>query len=87
MLDTFTSVGVTRFDLTRIDIDGEKRGFRPQQSMGQLSNFPGAEARRNNIIIRPRSGKAFTFRPLGTVLKTASRVEKSHIWVCGTSIN
>ena len=62
MLDTFSSVGVTRFDLTRIDIDGEKRGFRPQQSMGQLSNFPGAEARRDNIIIRPHSGRAFAFQ-------------------------
>jgi len=63
MLDTFASVGVTHFDLTHIDIDGEKRGFRPQQSVAQLKNslpklFPGAEARRNNIIIRPHSGKA-----------------------------
>jgi len=63
MLDTFASVGVTHFDLTHIDIDGEKRGFRPQQSLAQLKNslpklFPGAEARRNNIIIRPCSTKA-----------------------------
>ena len=63
MLDTFASVGVTHFDLTHIDIDGEKRGFRPQQSVAQLKNslpklFPGAEARHNNIIIRPHSGKS-----------------------------
>ena len=63
MLDTFASVGVSHFDLTHIDIDGEKRGFRPQQSLSQLKNslpklFPGAEARRNNIIVRPHSGKA-----------------------------
>jgi RepB DNA-primase from phage plasmid len=63
MLDTFASVGVTHFDLTHIDLDGEKRGFRPQQSVAQLKNslpklFPGAEARRNNIITRPHSGKA-----------------------------
>ena len=48
MLDTFASVGVTHFDLTHIDIDGEKRGFRPQQSLAQLKNslpklFPGAK--------------------------------------------
>ena len=30
MLDTFASVGATHFDLTHTDIDGEKRGFRPQ---------------------------------------------------------
>lgn len=62
MLDTFASVGVTHLDLTHIDLDGEKRGFRPQQSLAQLKNslpklFPGAEARRNNIIVRPHSGK------------------------------
>src|SRR5271169_5671998 len=63
MLDTFASVGVTHFDLTHIDIDGEKRGFRPNQFVAQLKNslpklFPGAETRRNNIIVRPHSGKA-----------------------------
>ena len=63
MLDIFASVGVTHCDLTHIDIDGEKRGFRPQQSVAQLKNslpklFPGAQARHNNIIIRPHSGRA-----------------------------
>lgn len=62
MLDTFASVGVTHFDLTHIDLDGEKRGFRQKQSIAQLKNslpklFPGAESRRNNIIVRPHSGK------------------------------
>jgi hypothetical protein len=62
MLDTFASVGATHFDLTHIDIDGEKRGFRPTQSLSQLKNsmpklFPGAAERRNNIIIRPISDK------------------------------
>jgi hypothetical protein len=62
MLDTFASVGATHFDLTHIDIDGEKRGFRPTQSLAQLKNsmpklFPGAAERRNNIIIRPISDK------------------------------
>jgi hypothetical protein len=60
MLDTFASVGATHFDLTHTDIDGEKRGFRPEQSLAQVKNsmpklFPGAAARQNNIIIRPLS--------------------------------
>jgi hypothetical protein len=60
MLDTFASVGATHFDLTHIDIDGEKRGFRPEQSLAQIKNsmpklFPGAAARQNNIIVRPLS--------------------------------
>jgi hypothetical protein len=62
MLDTFASVGATHFDLTHIDIDGEKRGFRPRQSLVQLKNsmprlFPGAAERQNNIIVRPLSDK------------------------------
>jgi len=60
MLDTFASVGATHFDLTHIDIDGETRGFRREQSVTQVKNsmpklFPGAAARQNNIIVRPLS--------------------------------
>src|SRR6185312_4256498 len=63
MLNTFASVGATHFDLTHINIDGEKRGFRPHQSIAQLKNslprlFPGATARQNNIIVRPHSEMA-----------------------------
>ena len=60
MLDTFASVRATHFDLTHTSIDGEKRGFRPSQSLAQLKNsmpklFPGAAERQNNIIVRPTS--------------------------------
>jgi hypothetical protein len=62
MLDTFASVGATHFDLTHTSIDGEKRGFRPGQSLTQIKNsmpklFPGATERQNNIIVRPTSEK------------------------------
>jgi hypothetical protein len=62
MLDTFASVGATHFDLTHTSVDGEKRGFRPTQSLSQLKNsmpklFPGAAERTNNIIVRPLSDK------------------------------
>jgi hypothetical protein len=58
MLDTLASAGATHFDLTHLDIEGEKRGFRPRQTLAQLKNslprlFPGATARQNNIIVRP----------------------------------
>jgi hypothetical protein len=58
MIDVFASVGATHFDLTHLNIEGEKRGFRPRQSVSQLKNslpklFPGATERQNNIIIRP----------------------------------
>lgn len=63
MLDTFASVGATHFDLTHLNLDGEKRGFRPQQTLAQLKNslprlFPGATERQNNIIVRPHSDTA-----------------------------
>ena len=63
MLDTFASVGATHFDLTHLDLEGEKRGFRPQQTLSQLKNslprlFPGATARQNNIIVRPHGDTA-----------------------------
>jgi hypothetical protein len=62
MLDTFASAGATHFDLTHTSIDGEKRGFRPGQSLAQLKNsmpklFPGSAERQNNIIVRPTSEK------------------------------
>jgi hypothetical protein len=62
MLDTFASVGATHFDLTHTSIDGEKRGFRPRQSVAQIKNsmpklFPDAAERQNNIIVRPLSDK------------------------------
>ena len=64
MLDTFVSVGATHFDLTHTNIDGEKRGFRSQQSLAQLKNslprlFPGAAVRQNNIIIRPTGEQVY----------------------------
>lgn len=60
MLDTFASVDATHFDLTHLNLDGEKRDFRPHQTLTQLKNslprlFPGATARQNNIIVRPTS--------------------------------
>lgn len=63
MLEAFAGVGATRFDLTHTNIDGEKRGFRPHQTIAQLKNslprlFPGATERQNNIIVRPHSDTA-----------------------------
>jgi RepB DNA-primase from phage plasmid len=62
MLDTFASVGAMHFDVTFIDIDGQKRGFRAHQSVRQLRNslpqlIPGLEERQQNIIVRPNCEK------------------------------
>jgi hypothetical protein len=62
MLETFASVGATHFDVTFLDIDGEKRGFRKAQSVLQLRNslpklFPGLTERHNSLVIRPVPNK------------------------------
>jgi hypothetical protein len=63
MLDAFASVGARRFDVTFLDIDGQKRGFRSQQSVMQLRNslpmlLPGLTERRNSFVVRPHPGDA-----------------------------
>ena len=62
MLDTFVGSGATAFDVTFIDIDGDKRGFRASQTARQLRTslpqlIPGLQERQQNIIVRPRSDK------------------------------
>ena len=62
MLDTFVGSGATGFDVTFIHIDGEKRGFRADQTARQLHTslpqlIPGLQERQQNIIVRPRSDK------------------------------
>src|ERR1035438_19046 len=63
MLDAFASVGARRFDVTFLDIDGQKRGFRSQQSLMQLRNslpmlLPGLTERHNSLVVRPHPGDA-----------------------------
>jgi hypothetical protein len=58
MLETFASVGVARFDLTHINISGEKRGFRAAQTHRQLrTSIPylleSSVKRQNSVIVRP----------------------------------
>lgn len=62
MLNAFVSVGAVHFDLTHTNIEGQKRGFRPHQTVAQLKDslpklFPGATERKNNIIVRPLSDR------------------------------
>jgi hypothetical protein len=60
MLDAFASVGARHFDVTFLDIDGAKRGFRKEQSVIQLRNslpklLPGLTERKNSIVVRPHA--------------------------------
>jgi DNA primase RepB-like protein len=60
MLDAFASVGAQRFDVTFLDIDGNKQGFRKGQTVAQLRNslpklLPGLTERRNSLVVRPHA--------------------------------
>lgn len=60
MLALFESVGATAFDITHTNLAGEKRGFRPAQTVAQTREsiqylVPSAARRQNNVIVRPRS--------------------------------
>lgn len=60
MLDAFASVGARHFDVTFLDIDGAKRGFRREQSVLQLRNslpklLPGLTERQNSLVVRPQA--------------------------------
>ncbi len=59
MLDLFASFGANAFDLTRTDIEGRKRSFRPHQGWDRLRRWvafllEAAVARQDNLIVRPR---------------------------------
>ena len=60
LLDLFASVGADAFDITHTNLQQEKRGFRPAQSLAQAREsmpylVPSAARRQNNLIIRPRA--------------------------------
>jgi hypothetical protein len=60
MLYAFASVGARHFDVTFLDIDSAKRGFRKEQSVMQLRNslpklLPGLTERKNSIVVRPHA--------------------------------
>ena len=59
MLAAFASVGVQAFDVTLIDLTGEKKGYRPNRSLDALrqimpSFLQETTRRQESVIIRPR---------------------------------
>lgn len=58
MLDAFTSIGTTRFDVTWTDLAGDKQQFRRAVPTDRLATglpvvLKRAEAQRHNLIVRP----------------------------------
>jgi hypothetical protein len=64
MVDLFASVGAKAFSITHTNLEGEKRGFRPMQSLADTCRsmpylIRNAPARQNNIILRPEPHTRF----------------------------
>jgi hypothetical protein len=65
MLDTFASVGATRFDVTWTTLAGDKEWFRRNVSLADLTRtlpamLDSAPAKQRNVIVRPH-GPTVTF--------------------------
>ncbi len=91
MLESFASVGVKAFDITHINIDAEKRGFRPRQSLEQTRQsmpflIASAERRQNNVIVRPHNPPAvFLIQLDDLTLEKAERVRAASFLTLETS--
>jgi len=91
MLATFASVGVQDFDITHTNIDEEKRGFRPKQSLQDARAsmpflIPSSSRRQNNVIIRPRPPSAVLLIQLDDVKDAAlERIQHAAFMIVATS--
>lgn len=72
MLETFASGGANAFDIIHTNEAGEKRGFRPAQTLEEAREsmrflIPNGDMRKNNVIIRPRSSNGVTLIQLDDI--------------------
>ena len=91
LLDLFASVGAVAFDITHTNLQQEKRGFRPAQSLAQARQsmpylVPSAARRQNNLIIRPRAGADVTLVQLDDLASDAlARIAPAAFLILRTS--
>lgn len=91
MLDLFAGIGVRFFDITHTNIDEEKRGFRPKQTLEQAKEsmpylVPSSARRQNNVIIRPHQPPAVLLIQLDDLsADNLVRVKPSAFMIVGTS--
>lgn len=91
MLDVFASVGVQFFDITHINLEGEKRGFRPKQSLATArTSMPflveSAARRQNNVIVRPHHPRPVFLIQLDDVTEAAvTRLQPVAFLILNTS--
>jgi hypothetical protein len=90
MLDAFTGVGASRFDLTLTDAAGRKAAFRPGCTLDELrlalpAVLGDAGRRRHNVIVRPRGPGPALIQLDDLDTAAASRVQPASFLVLNTS--
>jgi RepB DNA-primase from phage plasmid len=90
MLAVFGSFGVSAFDITETDLDGQKQRFRPAQNGEQLRVriadwMEAAAERRHNLIVRPHSGRATLVQLDDLGGEALQRVGKASFLILSTS--
>ncbi len=90
MLEIFASVGADSFDIIHTNEAGEKRGFRPAQSLEQAREsmrflVPNAAKRKNNLIIRPRSSTVTLIQLDDLTPENVTRIDKAAFLTLQTS--
>jgi hypothetical protein len=86
MLNAFASVGARAFNLTLIDIEGNKVHYRPNRPLEELHRImprvlQDAERHRHNVIIRPRSPTA-TLIQLDDLDREQTKHLAPHAFLC-----
>jgi len=91
MLDTFASLGVNAFDLTRTDVDGHKREFRPAVDLealrcGMPHLFESAMQQQHNLIVRPKHAHAGLIQLDDLSGDRVERLKRAALLILATSI-
>lgn len=91
MLEVFASLGAARFDVTYTDLDGRARGFhlgRDGRALGRaMAAMLGlADARRHNVIVRPRGARVELIQLDDLDARALARVGDAAFLVLATSV-
>jgi hypothetical protein len=87
MIDVFESVGVRFFDITHTNLQGEKRGFRPKQSIEETRRsipflVPSSSRRQNNLILRPHNAPPVVLIQLDDLDQVALDLARPVAFMC-----
>lgn len=91
MLDTFASLGVHAFDLTRTDVDGQKWEFRPAVDLEALQRgmphlLDSGRRQQHNLIVRPKRAEVAFIQLDDVSGDLVERLKAAALLILATSI-